>query len=345
MNQRHPAVALALTLLAATALAQPPVPRTLPIAPDLPAAPAAPAAPIAPVAPVAPVAPSPASRTVPGIRNKLSAGDLPSAESILEVHRERYGEDGTYLMGLGWVARGALLVGEPARARELNGALRRLCDERMARGADLAKDDSLENALGASIEVEAQLRAGSGGAAAAASWVSGQLAKFPGPVAFRARLYKRLNLLALAGSPAPELAIEDFVGTRPSPLSELRGRPVVVFVWAEGCGDCKAQSAALGRVTSKYAAQGLVVVPLTRYYEEAAADRILEKARVDSVWADVYRTTGPASIVISTESMQRYGGSSTPTFVFIDRRGVVRGYTPTRLTEAALESRVRELLR
>lgn len=42
--------------------------------------------------------------------------------------------------------------------------------------------------------------------------------------------------------------------------------------------------------------------------------------------------------------MVRYGGSSTPTFVFIDRKGIVRRYTPTRLTEEELDRTVRELL-
>jgi len=324
MNLRHSAVAIVLTLFAATAIAQAPAP---------------------PANPPAPATPLPGSRTVQGIRNKISAGDLPSAESILEVHRGQVGEDGTYLMALGWLARGALLVGEPERARELNDELRRRCDARLAQGVDLAKNDSLENALGASIEIEAQLRERAHGRDAAANYVRAELAKFPGPVAFRSRLYKRLNLLTLVGSPAPEPVVEDFVGSRPAPLSELRGHPVVVFVWAEGCGDCKAQSATLGRVAARYAPQSLKVVPLTRYYEENEADRVGEKARVDSVWADVYKAMGPASIPISTESAQRYGGSSTPTFVFVDRRGVVRGYTPTRLTEAALERRVRELVR
>ena len=43
--------------------------------------------------------------------------------------------------------------------------------------------------------------------------------------------------------------------------------------------------------------------------------------------------------------MQRWGGSSTPTFAFVDRRGVVRRYTPTRLTEEALDREVAALLR
>ena len=52
-----------------------------------------------------------------GIRNKLSAGDLLSAESILEVWRVQHGEDGQYLVGLSWLARGALLMDDLENTR------------------------------------------------------------------------------------------------------------------------------------------------------------------------------------------------------------------------------------
>jgi thiol-disulfide isomerase/thioredoxin len=342
MNLRYLVLAATLVLAAAAATAQsPPAPAVAPVPAVAPIPAIAPATASTP----APPAPSPGSRTVSGIRNKISAGDLPSAESILEVHRDRDGEDGYYLVGLGWLSRGALLLGEAARARELNAELRRLCDARLAKGPGLAKDDSLETALGAAIEVEAQLLAREKGPEAGAAWLRGEIAKYPGPVAFRSRLYKRLNMLALTGSPAPELAVEDFVGSKPAALSALRGSPVVLFVWSATCGDCKAQAASLGRVARRYAERGVVVVPLTRYYEEGAAERAKEKAVVDSVWAAVYAPVGKPSIVVSTASMERYGGSSTPTFVFIDKRGEVKGYTPTRLTEARLSGAVEELLR
>lgn len=300
----------------------------------------------APPAPApAPAGPSTASRAVSGIRNKISAADLPSAESILEVYRERQGEDGGYLVALGWLARGALLLGETERAGELNAELRRLCDARLARGPGLAQDDSLETALGASIEVEAQRLARARGTKAAAEFLRGEIARFPGPVAFRSRLHKRLNMLTLAGQPAPELVVEDHVGAKPASFAALRGRPVVVYLWSASCGDCKAQAASLAHVATRFAGEGLAVVPLTRYYDEDADERVREKAHVDSVWTAVYGGLGPPAIPISTESMQRWGGSSTPTFAFVDRRGVVRGYTPTRLTEAALEREVRALLR
>jgi hypothetical protein len=66
---------------------------------------------------------------------------------------------------------------------------------------------------------------------------------------------------------------------------------------------------------------------------------------MDSVWTAVYSGVGPIPRVISTASMVAYGVSSTPTFAFIDRKGIVRRYTPTRLTEAELERSIDEILR
>ena len=85
-------------------------------------------------------------------------------------------------------------------------------------------------------------------------------------------------------------------------------------------------------------------IALTRWYD-ADSLRTRETARVDSVWTAVYSDMGTIPRVFSTASMVRYGGSSTPTFVFIDRKGIVRRYTPTRLTEAELERSVAAILR
>ena len=270
-----------------------------------------------------------------GIRNKISAGDLLSAESILEVHRAKNGEDGPWLVGLSWLARGALLLGDTAKAERYATLVRAGCASRMEHGSQLDKDQDLEIAYGAAIEVEAQLIERTKGANQAAEYLRGELTRVNSPVSLISRLNKRLNMLTLTGQPAPELVIEDFIGKTPPTLASLRGRPVLLFVWAEWCGDCKAQAAALAHVKSRYSNQELQVVALTRYYEDGP-DRIREKATVDSVWKAVYTELGTVPIVFSTASMERYGGSSTPTFVFVDRTGIVRRYTPTRLTEAEL---------
>jgi cytochrome c biogenesis protein CcmG/thiol:disulfide interchange protein DsbE len=158
------------------------------------------------------------------------------------------------------------------------------------------------------------------------------------------RLNKRLNILTLTNEPAPELVIEDFIGQPPPTLALLRGKPILLFLFAEWCGDCKAQSASLAQVASRYKEKGLQVVALTRYYDEEHL-RQEEKARVDSVWKEAYRDLGTVPLIISTASMERYGGSSTPTFVFVDRSGIVRRYTPARLTEHELDQALEPMTR
>jgi thiol-disulfide isomerase/thioredoxin len=301
------------------------------------------AAPPAPAAAPA-AAPAPPPSPVSGIRNKLSAGDLLSAESILEVYRAKNGENSAHLAGLSWLARGALMLGEPGKARRYAAAVRTRCADSLAHGADLAKDYDLETALGAAIEVEAQLLQRERGAAAAAAYVRGELARVKGPVSLRSRLNKRINLLALTGTAAPEIVVEDHLGEAPPSLASLKGHPVVLFVWASDCGDCKAQAPALARLRARYAERGLRVLALTRYREEEAG-RVTEKARVDSVWKAVYADAGPVPVVFSTVSMERYGGSSTPTWVLVDRAGTVRGYIPYRLTDEEFDRALERILR
>jgi thiol-disulfide isomerase/thioredoxin len=290
--------------------------------------------------PAAPAAPSPPAG---GIRNKIAAGDLLSAESILEAYRNRVSEDGPWLVGYSWLARGALLLGENEKARRYSDDVYARCAGRVAAGTDLARDDDVAYALGSVIEVEAQRRARDHGRQRAVEYVRGELAKWNGPVAFRSRLQKRINLMTLEGSPAPELAVEEFVGEQPPTLASLKGKPVVLFVWEKSCGDCRGQEPALAHVRKQFADRGVELVVLTRHFN-TGEERSVESARMDSVWKSAFADVGPAPIVVSAASMERYGGSSTPTFVFVDRKGIVRRYTPTRLTEAELSRSVSALL-
>ena len=237
----------------------------------------------------------------------------------------------------------------PARGpREGEALCGRSADARaasIAQGARLDQDDDLAVALGAAIETDAQRIEREQGVSAATALVKNELEQIDGPVSLRSRLHKRLESDDARWSPAPELELEDWIGVKPPTLAALEGRPVVLFLWAEWCGDCRAQAATLARIQTKHATDGLQVLALSRYYEKTPEKRVTEKARADSVWKADYAAVGTIPLVMSTASMERYGGSSTPTFVFVDRKGVVRDYTPTRLTEAELERRVAAIVR
>jgi thiol-disulfide isomerase/thioredoxin len=217
------------------------------------AQPPAPAAAPAPAASPAPSpSPSPSPTPVGGIRNKLAAGDLLSAESILEVHRAQYGEDGGYLVGLSWLARGALLVGDLEKAKRYAAETRSLCADRMAHDAHLETDHNLETAWEA-IEVEAQ-RLERTGERVGATYVRRELTRIR---TSRAPLpaQQAPRPADPAGQFRPELVVEDHVGPAPPTLASLRGKPVLLFLWAEWCSDCKAQAASLAKVRARHAAR------------------------------------------------------------------------------------------
>src|SRR5712691_181759 len=102
-----------------------------------------------------PATPPPAD-DVRMIRYKISAGDLPSAESILEVHRTEKGEDGDYLLGIAWVARGAALTGDWKAATSYAAAARETAESKLKTPADYDSNREAVYTLGTAIEVQAQ---------------------------------------------------------------------------------------------------------------------------------------------------------------------------------------------
>lgn len=257
-----------------------------------------------------------------GIRNKLSAGDFYSTESILEAHRLEKGEDDEYKEALAWVARGA------AMARDWDAASRYA-----ARLRKLSAPASYGH--GTAIEVEAQVLEGRGRKKEALRFLESELAaNASAPVAFRSRIRKRWNQIGLIGRPAP-----DFGNT----LAPLKGKPVVLFLWAEWCGDCKAQAPAFLKVARTYGPRGISFVAPTRLYDDKNRDA--ERKRIDEQWRTTYQDLPVAARPVSEEAMVLYGVSATPTFAIVDRKGIVRFYSATRLTEERLSAEIEKVLR
>lgn len=272
------------------------------------------------------------------IRNKLSAGDLESGAAAAEEYKKKSGVDTTYLDAVGWLARGAEMLKQPEAAAAYVAELRREIREE--------KSDVLAP-LGAAIEVEGKLRAAREGRKPAIRFLEEELARAK-DTGLRARIRKTINLLSLEGQPAPELTLTNVIGKDAPTLASLKGKPVLLFLWAHWCGDCRAQAATLSTVWQKYRAKGLIVIAPTRFYgtgeQNKTATPAEEKAHLEKVWAESYKGLEDVPIPIDTEMMVRYGVSATPTFVLIDRKGIVRFYSPTRLSEAALSKRIEAVL-
>jgi thiol-disulfide isomerase/thioredoxin len=329
MSRRFSALALLLSIAGVSALAQTPPPTPTPSP--------------SPAAGPAPAPTPPQMVDLRFLRFKISAGDLPSAESILETHRAEKGDDAEALLCVAWLARGAALLGDwPAASRWAKEA-RAAAVARLGNPPVFENNSEAQYALGTAIEVEAQSLAAAGKTAEALRFLDASAREQEkAPYNLRARIQKRRNQLELVGKPAPEIRSEDHLRADLASLESLRGKPIVLYFWWQACGDCKAQAAALRRVIDRYASKGVAFVAPTRFYED---DRAAEKEKIAKAAAETYAFPDTVAVPISDEAMVRYGVSATPTFAFVDRKGVVRRYLPYRMTEERLSAAIDELLK
>ena len=139
-----------------------------------------------------------------------------------------------------------------------------------------------------------------------------------------------------AGDAAPALTGTTLDG-KPFDLAALKGKVVVLNLWATWCGPCREEMPALDGFATRYAARGVVVVGLD---EDDAKD----SAEVQKVMAAFHY---PALMAASAASDDFHQPRVLPMTYVIDAQGVIRarlwpGATP--VTEANLEKAVAPLL-
>jgi thiol-disulfide isomerase/thioredoxin len=264
----------------------------------------------------------------------MSHGNFPLAEAILQSYRAQHGVTPEFLEALSWLARGDLMTRQIDQADTRAKETEQLAVEALAK-RNLDAEPHLPTALGAAIEVEAQVLTANGDRAGALALLRKDLAAYRS-TSIRTRIQKNINLLTLEGRPAPALEEIDYLGAKPVPLAALRGKPVLLFFWAHWCPDCKQEEHILAALTREYSAKGLVLIAPTQHYgyvangEEAGpADELkyIEQVR-HQYYADLLSVPAP----LSEANFRNYGASTTPTLVLIDRAGIVRLYHPGAMT-------------
>jgi len=281
------------------------------------------------------------------VRAALNEKDFARAEALVAAERREKGDTPEALAALSWLARGAQTDRRAADAEQLAIEAQSLAVK--ALGKRSADDDAnLATAIGAGIEVQAQLGVDRGERSSAIAFLERELATYAG-TALGKRIQKNINLLTLEGRPAPALERGEWIGTvQPPALADLKGKVVVVFFWAHWCPDCKVEGPILQKLYEKYRAQGLTVVAPTMRFGYVAGGKAAppdeELRYIVQIRDQFYPWLAELPTPVSAANHQRYGVSSTPTLAIVDRSGVIRTYNPGRLTEADLEARITALL-
>jgi thiol-disulfide isomerase/thioredoxin len=282
------------------------------------------------------------------VRAAIAAKDFARGDQLIAAYKAANGTTPEMLAALSWMGRGTLA------AKQLDKA-EAYADQTYAQATALLKNRALDAnpnadlpiAIGAAIEVLGQVSAARGARTEAVAFLQGEVEKFKG-TSIEMRIQKNLNLLTLEGKAAPAIDLSEYLGARPPALASYKGKVVLLFFWAHWCGDCKNQAPVLARLKERYADQGLVLFAPTQRYgytargKTASADE--EKVYIDEIRRTHYAVLEAQPIPLSNANHLRYGVSTTPTIVLVDRAGVVRLYHPGQMSEGELDPLIKQLV-
>ena len=266
------------------------------------------------------------------VRFKISAGDLASAGAIADEFCRTSGPTSECADAIAWLARGAFYMHDYAAADRYLSKTKSLIDPLLKEPH--ADDDAfLVAAIGARIEIEARLLAARGKRDRAVAMLRAELPKWPA-YAMHARIQKNINLLTLVGRPAPHLDESD------------RGHLVLLFLWGHWCGDCSGEAPILVRIHKRFPALTIRAITHRVGYAKDIENPspAQEDADRERVWKETYAGLEDVAHPVDEAAMLDYGVSSTPTFVLIDRSGIVRLYQPFRLSEDALAAEIERVM-
>jgi len=145
---------------------------------------------------------------------------------------------------------------------------------------------------------------------------------------------------ALIGKPAPDLQGEFALNGKPTKLSDLKGKVVLLDFWAVWCGPCIATFPHLREWNTEYKDKGLEIIGLTTYYEKYGFDKTagklqkaqenLSKVQEQEMLKDFasHHKLEHRLMTMPKDEIQKvydeYKVRGIPQAVLIDRKGMVR---------------------
>lgn len=296
--------------------------------------------------PAQPSAAAPPPKTIVNlVRDAIAENDFKKAEKLVLDDMAANGTTPIAIEAFSWLGRGLVAAKRYDEAMTYAARTYEIVEEQL-KTRKLDDEARLPIALGAAIEVQALALAGQGKRSEAIMTLQREIEQYKG-TSIIMRLNKNVNLLSLEGQPAFPIESTEWLGPKTS-LAALKGKPVVLFLWAHWCGDCKKQGPILDALVNKYRSTGITVVAPTQRFgyveRRKPAGPAEELAYIERNRDEFYPWMKTVSVPVSDELYLRYGVSTTPTYVMIDRDGKVSSYLPGQPTSDELEVLIKKVV-
>ena len=292
--------------------------------------------------------PAPPPKTIVQlVRDALAAKDFERAEVLAVNEMAASKESPISIEAFSWLGRDLVSRKRWDEAMTYASRTYGIVEEQL-KHRKLDDEPRLPIALGAAIEVQAQALAGQGRRSEAVMHLQREMEQYKG-TSIIMRLNKNMHLVSLEGQSALPWASKETLGPKAPTLAELRGKPVVLFLWAHWCGDCKTQGPLLESVVNKYRDSGITVLAPTQRFGYAEKRRPVgpeeELKYIEQVRDQFYPWMKNVPVPVSDEVYLRYGVSTTPTYVMIDREGKVSTYLPGQPTVEEIDALVQKIVK
>ena len=278
------------------------------------------------------------------VRDAIAENDYKKAEKLVIDDMAANGTTPIAIEAFSWLGRGLVAAKRYDEAMTYAARTYEIVEEQL-KTRKLDDEARLPIALGAAIEVQALALAGQGKRSEAIMTLQRELEQFK-DTSIVMRLNKNMNLLSLEGQPAFPIESSEWLGPKTS-LAALKGKPVVLFLWAHWCGDCKKQGPILDALIQKYKSSGITVVAPTQRFgyveRRKPAGPAEELAYIERNRDEFYPWMKTVSVPVSDDLYLKYGVSTTPTYVMIDRDGKVSTYLPGQPTAEQLEPLIKKI--
>jgi peroxiredoxin len=120
-------------------------------------------------------------------------------------------------------------------------------------------------------------------------------------------------------------------------LSDLRGHPILINLWASWCGPCRLEMPAMERIYLEYKDKGFIILAINTTSQDSLPDV--------RVFIQEHKLTFPILLDQEQVSAELYQLQALPSSFFIDQEGIIQEVIiGGPMAEALLRTRVEKLL-